>query len=215
MQNMKSILTSPSAISTPLPVTPTSDLALPSATHFPSNEFATKDEVSTNGKGESISKSEYEQRQTPLKIEKYTFMNLCPLSSLELKYLGMNDNYHSNGFENGIKPLVNLLGEEININNLVDAQNILGEEKIKLLTESKKINSCYPDTSASNPFNKLASHSTQFPQPDISKMLPFKSNKNAFNGLQLIPGGGMFLFPSIIADTIKRLPPPNSFNVRM
>lgn len=53
-----------------------------------------------------------------------------------------------------------------------------------------------------------------WPEPDPSRMIAFKPSRRAeFGFMQPIPGGGMFLFPSIFADLIKRLPPPHCFQV--
>ncbi len=162
-------------------------------------------------RNEKYSKADYEERQTSLLIEKYRFMNMYPVNALELKVLGYKD---SNNNPNVVSALSTALaGPEMPFGTLSEAQHILGEENVKLLAESSKSKSVYPDTDAINPYSKLASRNLPGPQPDISKMLPFKSNKNTFGGLQPVPGGGLFLFPSVIADMIKRLPPPNSFNV--
>ena len=63
-----------------------------------------------------------------------------------------------------------------------------------------------------NPFNKLTVQRPRYPCPDINKMYPFKPNRNTFSGLTPVPGGGLFLFPTIFADMIKRLPPPTCFD---
>ena len=63
-----------------------------------------------------------------------------------------------------------------------------------------------------NPFNKLTVKRPRYPCPDVNKMYPFKPNRNTFSGLTPVPGGGLFLFPTIFADMIKRLPPPTCFD---
>lgn len=162
-------------------------------------------------RNEKYSKAEYEERQTTLLVERYRFMNMYPVNALELKALGYKDSNNNPASTAGVLP--SLPGQEIPLGTLTEAQQILGEDNLKLLTESTKSKSVYPDTDAFNPYSKLASRNLPGPQPDISKMLPFKSNKNTFGGVQPVPGGGMFLFPSVIADMIKRLPPPGNFNV--
>lgn len=59
-----------------------------------------------------------------------------------------------------------------------------------------------------------SSSKSAWPEPDPSRMIAFKPSRRAeFGFMQPIPGGGMFLFPSIFADLIKRLPPPHCFQV--
>lgn len=156
------------------------------------------------------SESGLDERQTLLLfIDKYKFMNMYPISDLELKTLG-----YSGG---------SCLTESSGVNNmqLLNSSNP-DEQKIAQSTVDIDASSIqkpssfvgFQSSNSSNPFNKLASHNSQynFPQPDMRQMLPWKS-KNAFNGVQPVPGGGMFLFPSIVAEIIHRLPPPTSFDV--
>ena len=65
-----------------------------------------------------------------------------------------------------------------------------------------------------NPFNSTSRYvRIRLPTPDEGKMFAFKPSRDTFTGgLVPLPGGGPFLFPSCIADMIKRLPPPSSFD---
>ncbi len=146
---------------------------------------------------QKYTKTELEDRQTLLLIDRYKFMNMYPVDSLQLKSLG-----YKNSLE-VVTTSLDMIHREENDSFVEDT----GKTDVKG-------QSVYPDTNSSNPFSKLASKNlSTYPQPDTGKMLPFKSNRNAFTGLLPVPGGGMFLFPSIIADMVRRLPPPESFNV--
>jgi len=152
------------------------------------------------------SESGLNERQTLLLIDKYKFMNMYPVNELELKTLGYSDS---------------CLSETTGVSNMQVLNGSNSEHEQQKTIQTTDIDSSiqkpsiigFQSTNSSNPFNKLASHNSQgnFPQPDMRQMLPWKS-KNAFNGVQPIPGGGMFLFPSIIAEMIHRLPPPTSFD---
>ncbi len=145
------------------------------------------------------SKAELEDRQTLLLIDRYKFMNTYPVDSLQLKSLGYKESLEA---ATSSLELVHS-----------DEHDSFGDDIGKTDIKSQSV---YPDTSSSNPFSRLACRNlSAFPQPDTGKMLPFKSNRNAFTGLLPVPGGGMFLFPSIIADMVRRLPPPASFNVSL
>ena len=150
-----------------------------------------------------------DERQTLFLIDKYKFMNIYPCNQFELKSLGYKDSNNNTYLQsacassNSGQTSSSLTGsrEQTNTNGVGDEITFNSNEQ-------------FLEANLSNPFSKLASKNLSgFPAPDISKMLPFKSNKNAFSGLYPIPGGGMFLFPSIIADMIKRIPPPVNFDV--
>lgn len=151
--------------------------------------------------------NQLEDRQTSLIIDRYKFLNLYPCSLNELKLIGYNEScFQTIGNTNqsvcnqiNTASLINTLNNNLNINN--DEMATIKNDKTS-------------DLNAHNPFSKLASKKlTRFPVPDVNKMLPFKPNRNAFSGLQPIVGGGLFLFPSCFADMIKRLPPPQYFDV--
>lgn len=153
------------------------------------------------------------ERQTLLLVDKYKFMNTHPVTSLQLKFLGYKDSNSSAHL--GLNQSVLNTGQEsvLNTNLNENEQNMLNEDSNISNLLVQQTTSVYPDTDSSNPFSKLASRNlNKLPQPDIGKMLPFKSNKNAFSGLLPIPGGGMFLFPSVVGDMLRRLPPPPNFN---
>ncbi len=157
-------------------------------------------------------------------IDRYKFLNIYPCTLNELKLLGYNENIiaggslsNANGSSNGItsgsgaggsggSSGVTGGGSNSSNNNLIISNT--NDETIN------KVNSEKFDSNAFNPFSKLCSRKlTRYPVPDVNKMFPFKPNRNAFSGLQPVAGGGLFLFPSCIAEMIKRLPAPSSFDV--
>lgn len=148
-------------------------------------------------------------------------MNLYPCSSHELKCLGYKDSTN-----NALVPLVpaNMgTGSSLATNLAIANASIanLGSSKdnnFSISTVSEEITpasnqQALETAQSSNPFSRSVVTRPRFPVPDITKMYPFKQNRNSFSGLQPVPGGGMFLFPSIIADMIKRIPPPSLFDV--
>jgi len=169
-------------------------------------------------------------------IDRYKFLNIYPCTVNELKLLGYSENIVSAGSapssllsssaslltstSNGTSLLSSVSGTLAinsiinngsgNSNNMMSSNNSNQNDE----TASNKVNSDKFDSNAFNPFSKLSSRKlTRFPVPDVNKMFPFKPNRNAFSGLQPVAGGGLFLFPSCIAEMIKRLPAPSGFDV--
>lgn len=89
--------------------------------------------------------------------------------------------------------------------------NTNAKSLIDLYLNEELVNTLPLDTPT--PFSQLNKNRPAFAMPDPNKMHPFKPNMNAFTGLQPVPGGNLFLFPSILCDLLKRLPPPGSFDV--
>ena len=148
--------------------------------------------------------NQLDERQTQLIIDRYKFLNLYPCSVNELKLLGYKDRHliSSSSSTSTTSQTANT-----STNNLI----ITSDEMATKMQYEKSY-----DSNSYNPFSRLASRkSSRYPIPDVKKMFPFKPNKNAFSGLQPVPGGGMFLFPSCFAEMIKRLPPPSCFDVTL
>lgn len=147
--------------------------------------------------------NQLDERQTQLIVDRYKFMNLYPCSVSELKLLGYKDR---NLVSSSSSALTTSQIASTSSNNL---NSLISDESTKVQHEKAY------DLNSYNPFSRLASRkSSRYPVPDVNKMFPFKPNRNAFSGLQPVPGGGMFLFPSCFAEMIKRLPPPSCFEVK-
>lgn len=169
--------------------------------------------------------TQLEERHTVFLIDRFKFMNLYPCNANELKSLGYKDS-NNNTFTSLIPHGIgtgSVLATNLANTNASIASSLHGSST-KDLTSSTLISSLANDDSnllnqqtaeanfkSINPFNKTSRFvRPRLPCPDVSKMYPFKPNRNAFSGLQPVPGGGLFPFPSIFADMIKRLPPPSS-----
>lgn len=155
-----------------------------------------------------------EERQTLFLIDRYKFMNLYPCNQIELKALGYKDSNN-----NGLLPLIpqnmsnsTSLATNLALTNASIAS--LAPTKGKSFSGEDIINQpLFETTLSSNPFSNSIITRPRYSVPDVSKMYPFKQNRNSLSSLQPVPGGGLFLFPSIFADMIKRLPPPTCFDV--
>ncbi len=158
-----------------------------------------------------------EERQTHFLVDKYKFMNIYPCNSFELKALGYKDSNNNTTIYVPLMPSGYSQGSTFATNLALTNASIATGSKDLSYNGGEDYAShqhLITDKNSANPFRKLASKNlTRFAMPDTSKMLPFKSNKNAFNGLCPVPGGGPFLFPAIFADMIKRLPSPINFDV--
>ncbi len=130
-------------------------------------------------------------------------MNLYPCDQRELKLLGYNDSIHNySSLTTSLNALTNSIANNINLPS-------------KDINEENESQTQFEIVQSTNPFNsRINIQRPRFPAPDISKMYPFKPNRGSLNGLQPLPcGNTLFLFPTIFSDLLKRLPPPNSFNV--
>jgi len=146
------------------------------------------------------------ERNLAFLVDRFKFMNLYPCSENEMKLLGFNDPTDADVY--------NELGTNSALTNVSLAAGVATTDKEN---ETEELNSSKTVEIANsiNPFVSSSIKRAKYPVPDMKKMLPFKPIQNAFIGLQPVPGGGMFLFPSIFAEMIKRLPPPNFFDVRL
>jgi cleavage stimulation factor subunit 3 len=144
------------------------------------------------------------ERNLAFLVDRFKFMNLYPCSENEMKLLGFNDSSDADVY--------NELGTNAALKNVSLAANVTTIDKEN---EADELNSSKNVEIANsiNPFVSSSIKRAKYPVPDMKKMLPFKPIQNAFIDLQPVPGGGMFLFPSIFAEMIKRLPPPNYFDV--
>ena len=150
-------------------------------------------------------------RDTKLLVDRFKFMNLYPCSRLELKSIGykdLNDNYGAN------MVLTNKPGDSSSTNSgSVSSTVAKPVAKEKGFSKEDVVSNRVLETCLSaNPFTGSIVTRPKYPEPDVSKMYPFKQSRENITALQPVPGGGLFLFPSIFAETIKRLPPPSSFN---
>lgn len=149
-----------------------------------------------------------EERQTLLLIDRFKFMNLYPCNANELRSLDYKDSNNASyvplmpyGFNTGSSLAANLALTNASMTNTVKST------PSGAASDDKPVDSPGLFSLGGKP-KSLA----KFPVPDTSKMYPFKPNKNVFSGLQPVPGGGMFLFPSVIAEMIRRLPAPSHFD---
>lgn len=161
--------------------------------------------------------NQLEERQTLLLIDRYKFMNVYPCSQRELKLLGYSDINNKNYtlLTSGTSLMANLAltNASLTTNGNSNAIQIKDGKPFSDDLNYQQQGQNEVTQHSINPFNSRPIVVTQrYPVPDISKMYPFKPNRSTLNGLQPVPGGGMFLFPSVFADLIKRLPPPSSFN---
>jgi hypothetical protein len=171
----------------------------------------------------TLSQQQQDERHTLLLIDRFKFLNLYPCNSVELKSIGYKEanNLQSTaagiGLANCSSALTGTLSAAVSkvtsspsppsSPTVDDASNNSNGHKDK-----KHI---FEKCRSANPFNSQMLTRTRFPTPDLAKMYPFKPNRSGTitSSLQPIPGCGLFMFPSIFADLIKRLPPPSSFNV--
>ena len=141
-----------------------------------------------------------EERQTTLRIDRFKFMNLYPCSPIDLKLLCYSE-LNTAGSSAAPASASSLSFHPENSTKSLDESGAQKQPQLEL-------------TYGTNPFTKrLRVKQPRLPEPDISKMVPFKPNRNTLNELQPVPGGGLFLYPAIFADIIKRLPPPTCFSV--
>lgn len=150
-------------------------------------------------------------RDTKLLIDRFKFMNLYPCSRIELKSIGykdINNNYAVN-LTPSQKTGESLTGNLVSTNSTV-AKSVTKEKGFSKedVVSNRVLESCL----SANPFTGSIVTRPRYPEPDVSKMYPFKQSRENITALQPVPGGGLFLFPSIFAETIKRLPPPSSFH---
>ncbi|CAF0768409.1 unnamed protein product [Brachionus calyciflorus] len=155
-----------------------------------------------------------DESESKLLIDRYKFSNLYPCSKYELKSIGYTDSNYNFAFNlfPGFKQ-----GESLSTSLALANSSVasLGATKDKSFVSTKEdvTTSQTLETSLSaNPFNRTIVTRPRFPEPDMTKMYPFKQNRDNITALQPVPGGGLFLFPSIFGDLIKRLPPPSCFD---
>lgn len=163
--------------------------------------------------------NQYDERQSLLLIDRYSFLCLRPCSNIELASIGYKPDQ--------CPPLLNLQLPPLLVpNKLAPSSTALGNSPPPAFSAANA--SAQGTASASlsaiaandgkiveKKSNELKSVGGGFVEPDISRMSAFKPNSRRieFGAMQPVPGGGLFLFPSIFADMIKRLPPPQCFQV--
>ena len=154
------------------------------------------------------------ERETKLLIDRYKFMNLYPCSKFELKSIGykdLNNNFAYNlvpGFKAGESLTSTLALANVSVATLGPTK----EKNFSTAKEDVTATQTLETSVSANPFNRNIITRPRYPEPDTSKMYPFKQKRDNITALQPVPGGGLFLYPSICADIIKRLPPPSCFN---
>ena len=171
-----------------------------------------------------------DEKATLFQIDRYKFMNLIPCSTLELKSLGYNDlntnpqNLHyamtpfspekaiRNQKEKSVSPQSK---SQVSVTSSRGSQRAqrAAERNAALKAEVQK--SINPLDHIPTPFKSLVKERPGLSTPNTEKMFPFKSNTNSLSGLQPIPGCSLFLYPSIFSEVLKRLPPPNCFDVSL
>lgn len=134
-----------------------------------------------------------DERLSLLLIDRYSYYGLRPCSKIELASIG---------YKTG--------------NNFADLSPLF-TANINLTKHQTTSFSPDREGTENRQREKLASGTvvSRWPEPDLNRMIAFKPSRRAeFGSMQPIPGGGLFLFPSILADLIKRLPPPQCFHVK-
>ena len=168
-----------------------------------------------------------DDKATLFQIDRYKFMNLLPCSALELKSLGYNDlnnnpqNLHYSAMpfspekavrfqkENSVSPPSKPSQAPVTSRSSQRSRAAAAAGK----TSGPKVEAIDPLEFIATPFKCIAKNRPELPGPNLEKMFPFKPNTNSLSSLQPVPGCSMFLYPSIFSEVLKRLPPPNCFDV--
>jgi hypothetical protein len=175
------------------------------------------------------SSDELQERQTLFLIDRYKFLHLYPCKLNELRsigYIDSNSSTHASfsliphGITAGSNLATHLAVTNASVasglhatNPSLSKHNSGGDDKLNNSSRQQQMPKII--LKSMNPFNSTSRFvRMRLPCPDEAKMTSFKpSRTDTFGGgLVPLPGGGPFLFPSIMADMIKRLPPPSSFN---
>ena len=158
-----------------------------------------------------------DERTTLFHVDRYRFMNLMPCSPVELRSLGYWD---SNHFAHNLHYSASAF-EPAKLLRSPFPEKPLGSETAPARPKSRAAarraaeeeRAAEALASLPTPFRNLVKERPGFAEPSTERMLPYKSNTGCLSGLQPLPACGLFLYPSIFSDVLKRLPPPSCFEV--